>query len=117
MPDEIAQAISENSAAIREAAEVARSKEGKANDALPLLATERTELETLRAERDKAAAKAEIDAVVKEAVKAALLDVRAPSIAAQVGSPGFDDAVKARVAQNVHPAFKAWVPNDYTPGD
>jgi HK97 family phage major capsid protein len=103
-------------AAIREAVDAAKTKEGKATEAVPLLAAERTELEQLRAEKDKAAAKAEIDAIVKEAVKAALLDVRSPSIAGQVGNPALADSARKRIAENITPALKAWVPDDYVAG-
>ncbi len=101
-------------AAIREAAGAAKSNEGKANDALPELAKARTD-----AAREAAdAAKADMKAAVAEAVKAALLDVRSPSLAAAVGGgPSLDDSLRARFEQSTsHPALKASFGDKYEAG-
>ncbi len=100
-------------AVIREAAEAAKSKEGKATEALPELAKERTAL----AEQDHAKARDETKAMIAEAVKAALLDVRSPSVAAAMGNPKIDEQFVAHFDQAVHPALKASLGPNYRPGE
>ena len=118
MPD-LEERIGSLEAAIRDAAQkAAETPGGKADAALPLLAAERTELEQLRAEKSKTTGKAELDEAIKEAVKAALLDVRSPSLAAQLGGgPAFQDVAQRRLAENIHPALKAQLGADYVAGE
>lgn len=115
MPD-LEERIGSLEAAIRDAAQAATSREGKASDALPELAKARTDLAEAKAEAERKALRDEMAAVAKEAVKAALLEHRAPSIAAQIGNPALNDAVTARFQADASPALKASLGADYVGG-
>ncbi len=104
-------------AVIREAAQAATAKEGKANDALPDLAKQRTAEAQAKTDADNAKFREEMQTIAKEAVKAALIDVRSPSLAAAVGAgPKLEEAFGVHFDQAVHPALKASLGPNYQAG-
>jgi HK97 family phage major capsid protein len=107
-------------AAIREATKVATTtRDAKAVEALPELAKARTDIANAAEADESKKLREEFKAIAQEAVKAALLDIRTPSIAAQVGGgPSLEQT--ARIAANfdmgASPALKASLGEAYTAG-
>lgn len=104
-------------AAIRDAAgKAADTHEAKATEAVAELAKARTVVAEAKADADLKTLRDEMASVAKEAVKAALLDVRSPSIAATIGNPAIEERVKIRFDQGASPALKASLGADYVGG-
>jgi HK97 family phage major capsid protein len=103
-------------ATIREAAAL-KASNGKADAALPDLSKQLIAGLEAKAETDAAKLRDEMKTLVAESVKAALLDVRTPSVAAQAGpGPAFSDAVRARFDVGASPALKASLGDNYRAG-
>lgn len=119
---ELTSAIRELASVRAESAPGAKAQDGgryaAAADASVATAHALTAASAAKADAERETLKAEMKALVAETVKAALLDVRAPSIAAQVGNgPAFEEAAKARFDANASPALKASLGSDYRGGD
>ncbi len=127
MPDIEAQ-MSELTAAIRdlsrtreETQPAAKAADGgryaAALDASAAVASALTAADTARQDAERKALRDEMASVAKEAVKAALLDIRSPSLAAQIGPAPFTDAVARHFGADASPALKASLGSDYVAGD
>ncbi len=120
MPD-LEERIGGLEASIRDAAATAAAThENKATEALPELAAVRTAAAEEQSAKASADAKAQMDAQIDERVKAALLTMRAPSVAAQAGSGEGPKGSLAETLENVHfdihPYMKATLGQAYVPG-
>lgn len=118
----LSEAMAEQTKAIREATAAAKDGSARAEEALPALAAKATAIAEEDAAKAATARKAEIDEAVKDAVKAALLNVRSPSLAAQIGNPPIDGPRSlADAFDNVHfdiePYMKAAIGSQYHAGD
>jgi HK97 family phage major capsid protein len=125
---EIETQMTELSAAIRELASVraetapgAKAQDGgrhaAAADASVATAQALTAAAEAKASADNAKLREEWSAIAKEAVKAALLDVRSPSLAAAIGNPAIEEQARVRFQQDASPALKASLGDKYQGGD
>lgn len=126
MPD-IEQQMTDLTSAIRELASVraesapgAKAQDGgryaAAADASAATAAALTAASEAKASVDNAKLRDEFKAIAGEAVKAALLDIRSPSLAAQIGNPALEEATKVRFSQDASPALKATLGANYEAG-
>ena len=114
---ELEERIASLEASIRDAAQkAAATHENRATEAVPVLAKAHTDALEAKTD-DSAKLRDEFKAIAAEAVKAALLDVRSPSIASRVGAgPALEETVKARFDMAASPALKASLGADYQAG-
>lgn len=86
-------------------------------DASAAVASTMTAATEAKADIDSKNLRDEFKAIAAEAVKAALLDVRSPSLAARIGAgPSLDTALQARFDENASPALKASFGPNYQAG-